>query len=1521
VAIRFRDQSSFLGNLASTLEDSTAAFAGTFTPLAERTGTIASNVQNATALFTGIFSAAPNRTGTIASTLQSATSSITGALLTGSNVFPLTVSGRRLLDKNGQPFLINGDTPWSLIVQLTDAETTQYITDRKNRGFNTVLFNSIEAFYADNAPFTVAGLAPFNTPNDIRTPNDAYFNRLSSIVGQFKAQEMLCMATPAYLGLNTNEGWRTQLLARTVGECTTYGSYLGAKFAAHPNIMWVMGGDFFDSTLLSRTQAIVNGLKATGRADWLFTYHAAPGNSSADVVNSESWLNVVATYNQDTALVVSDLELDYGRATVRPFMFFEGRYEQEGFPAIGRIPLRSQAFWAPLTGGVGAILGNSPIWHFEASTYNFFSFSGTWQSNLAGNGSVDRTQFGTFFNSFAWQNLVPDRNSSVLTGGAGSGADRAYAARASDGSKIVAYTPSQKQLTIAMGQISGTDASCTWRHPQTGAITAIGTFPASGSRQFTPPTSSDYLLIIDAVSSATDVTTFAVGGSGSDVLTFGHTFAVGEVPSTQEIVVTTTADATVASQCDRKAFHSDGSLRHAVITAQVTGGTSYKLRRRTVVAQSALTKAALISALGTTTVTFSSGITATINVGSLLGTAPEVKWLEGAQCVEYHVDAAASANIHVFAHCRLYATGRVKVFFVIENTWAYVSPRQNVSYTYTIVLNGVQQVSSSITHRAGTRIPHEFWNTTPAIFPQHNLTYLKGTKAIPNYSHPQAVGSVSSVYGSLPTTYTIQSNGPFGALMEQGGLELGIGPLPHHQAVWCMANTDVRTWQAVTIASRGGTGYSTHFRNNNSGDTSFKRVVSIVDRPQAGYERGDFVSGGTNPSGGSPYSADAAHCPSIAYLPYLVTGDYFWLEELQFWASWNWFTNAPTDTMSPNARQQATGLFESLQLRGQAWALREISRTAYITPDADVLKSYFVSRLANNETRYTARYVDGSIGTSKNIFGALDAGQPDLEGRNNTKTWMDDFFTWAVFDTVKLGFTGWQSVATYKAAFPLGRIGGSPAGYCHHYAGPDTVSLAPSATGTFHASWAIVYSNTAPSGVSSAACGSQAQVAAMNASAEGSGHPYTRGEIRGYPDLPGSRFGTMHIAAAQLVDAGVVGADIVWARLRAAAIAPNTVTPKPNWLDTNNGGAANALWPLYSETTVPAYIRNLAAGAALQISNTNLTNTIPAYSGSVGYPTQVVYAWSGGAYDTRRGELLVTGGGHSDGNNNGIYGFRPYESETPGWRVVLAPDAARNPPATHTYNVLAYDHENDYFMQMGLGSVYPSGSSNGRIWGFNRTTGAYDSEATHPSISEAQGASCCYDPVEKVIWRKAGSGTGLLRYNVATKAVTTISDGLSGMNIEHAMAIDPYRRFLLVMGGYSGFGPLSNQSARMLVIDLTTNTGFAMNPANLPTALSNRDSLGLEFHPPSGSFVAHGGSTALWRIIPPADPTSATGWTFTQLTPTGTTLPAESARGTYGRWRWAPYPNDPSKGVFLVFQASSTDPFPLTNVYIYKPNF
>ncbi|MFZ1866200.1 MAG: glycoside hydrolase family 140 protein [Polyangiales bacterium] len=411
-----------------------------------------------------------------------------------SATFPLEISSdqRDLIDSYGQPFLINGDTPWSLMVALTDSEVIQYLDDRHARGFNTILANLIEHRFAPDPPRNVYGVAPFTASEDIRTPNDAYFDRCVGIVQQALDRDMLVMMTPAYLGIaGGGEGWWQALSARTTSEVQAYGAYVGAKFAAFPNLVWVMGGDYFAQGVLSRTRALVTGLKSTGRPDWLFTYHAGPNFSSSQVVGNESWLDLNATYAYEDPGLVAQFEQDYGRTPTRPFFLLESRYEHEPDPPVSRLTLRSQAYWAVLTGGMGALFGNNPIWKFENN-----GPYGSWESNLSSNGSQDRTRFRDLFSTYDWSSLVPDRSHTVLTGGQGSGSDTAYAAKSNDSTLVIIYTPSQRALTVNLDALSGSNATAWWFNPRDGSVDVETALTSTGSQSFIPPTNDDWVLVI-----------------------------------------------------------------------------------------------------------------------------------------------------------------------------------------------------------------------------------------------------------------------------------------------------------------------------------------------------------------------------------------------------------------------------------------------------------------------------------------------------------------------------------------------------------------------------------------------------------------------------------------------------------------------------------------------------------------------------------------------------------------------------------------------------------------------------------------------------------------------------------------------------------------------------------------------------------------------------------------------------------------------------------------------------------------
>jgi len=240
----------------------------------------------------------------------------------------------------------------------------------------------------------------------------------------------------------------------------------------------------------------VTGLKSTGREDWLFTYHPGPDTSSSEVVGSETWLDLNATYAYEDPGPVVQLEQDYGRTLTRPFFLFESRYEQEPEPPVSRLTLRAQAYWSILTGGMGALFGNNPVWNFENKP--LFPYSGTWETNLDSDGAQDRTRFVEFFQGYEWASLEPDRKGTVLISGQSTGASLAYAAKSSDAKLVIAYTPSQRQLTIDMTEFSETNVRALWFAPASASYVVVGTFPNQGSRSFIPPATGDWVLLLEA---------------------------------------------------------------------------------------------------------------------------------------------------------------------------------------------------------------------------------------------------------------------------------------------------------------------------------------------------------------------------------------------------------------------------------------------------------------------------------------------------------------------------------------------------------------------------------------------------------------------------------------------------------------------------------------------------------------------------------------------------------------------------------------------------------------------------------------------------------------------------------------------------------------------------------------------------------------------------------------------------------------------------------------------------------------
>ena len=171
-----------------------------------------------------------------------------GPARSGALQFPLRRAGACLVDAGGAPVWLHGEAAWSLVVQPDDAELARYLADRRARGVNALVVNLIEHKFADRAPLDASGDAPFTTAGDFSTPNEAYFAHADAVINAAASQGIAVLLAPAYLGYTgTDEGWSAEMstMGKAAGapKCSTYGQFVGQRYAHSTNIVWLWGGD------------------------------------------------------------------------------------------------------------------------------------------------------------------------------------------------------------------------------------------------------------------------------------------------------------------------------------------------------------------------------------------------------------------------------------------------------------------------------------------------------------------------------------------------------------------------------------------------------------------------------------------------------------------------------------------------------------------------------------------------------------------------------------------------------------------------------------------------------------------------------------------------------------------------------------------------------------------------------------------------------------------------------------------------------------------------------------------------------------------------------------------------------------------------------------------------------------------------------------------------------------------------------------------------------------------------------
>ena len=411
--------------------------------------------------------------------------------------YPLVaIQGNRYLaDKNGQPFFWSGDAAWSLIAQLNSRDAGLYLENRKEKGFTVIMVSLIEHKFCSNPPANYSGELPF-TGKAFTSPNEKYFAHADSVIESAYRQNIVVLLAPLYLGYDCrDEGWCAEVRNASVSDLYSWGKYVGERYRKFSNIIWLIGGDTDPSPVKDKVLAMVKGIREKDTIH-LFSAHNQPETMAVDAWSDEPWLSVNNVYSYDSAVYIN-YKIAYARKPVLPYFQIESAYENEHNSTPQE--LRSYAYWAVLSGAMGHVFGNCPVWHFGAAPT--WCNTNDWKNEMNNYGSVSMDFLQRLFRSRSWHSLIPDFDNCIITSGYGKWGtkDHVSVALTSDANTLIAYLPSRRSIMVDMSKIHGSEARCWWYNPSDGRATEIGIYSTSGKATFTPGSDGDWVLVIDNV--------------------------------------------------------------------------------------------------------------------------------------------------------------------------------------------------------------------------------------------------------------------------------------------------------------------------------------------------------------------------------------------------------------------------------------------------------------------------------------------------------------------------------------------------------------------------------------------------------------------------------------------------------------------------------------------------------------------------------------------------------------------------------------------------------------------------------------------------------------------------------------------------------------------------------------------------------------------------------------------------------------------------------------------------------------
>jgi hypothetical protein len=445
-------------------------------------------------------------------------------------------------------------------------------------------------------------------------------------------------------------------------------------------------------------------------------------------------------------------------------------------------------------------------------------------------------------------------------------------------------------------------------------------------------------------------------------------------------------------------------------------------------------------------------------------------WQTGQLATEGRVDVPIASSLHATLDITTYADGNTSTDIQFNNDYAMQSVGGTAVYNVTIQQNG----STVLQKNSISEYQYQTWHTVvstngpPQVNVVQDINYLERTGAVPNLDLTAGVDP-STLSAEVITGNQILGPGDVTQYMPMTGGRPDIGPMPGWDAIWLMTQNQQAAQYALVQADAAGS-VPWHFFDPKTGT-----YLSLNKYPTLWADPRGTPTLTQQPSGSSGWTPDAAHQPDLSYIAYLMTGDRYYLDQLNAQATFDEFS----DWSSP--RQNAQGLVANGydQVRQQAWSLRDIDEAAWANPTGSVEQTTF-AQLANNNWARLVSQISPWTQEEGQAYGYVPGGYGNGSG-SAMAPWQQDYFASTAIQAAEMGNSDALTFLNWEANFLVGRFLNSANGFNPHD-GVDYNLNVGNGAGTDYQTWAQIEQATVAAGNSNGsgwANGDYAELAAQ----------------------------------------------------------------------------------------------------------------------------------------------------------------------------------------------------------------------------------------------------------------------------------------------------------------------------------------------------------------------------------------------------------------------------------------------------------